>query len=90
MAGQLWRCQHPPPPSPWSRLAPYAWSPAASTLAVSGHLGATLAADTITSVKMVEIAGSEVAISHAARGGIWVMGLSVRGTVSSTMPSICM
>jgi hypothetical protein len=45
----------------------------------------------ITSVKMVEIAGGfEVAISHAACGGICIRGLSVRGTVSSAMPSICM
>jgi type IV secretory pathway TraG/TraD family ATPase VirD4 len=33
---------------------------------------------------------SEVAISHAACGGICIRALSVRGTISSTMPSICM
>jgi transposase-like protein len=45
----------------------------------------------ITSVKMVEIAGGfEVAISHAACGGICIRALSVRGTISSAMPSICM
>ena len=39
------------------------------------------AAVRITSVKMVEIAGGfEMAISHAACGGICIKGLSVRGS----------
>jgi hypothetical protein len=45
----------------------------------------------IASVNVVEIrGGSEVAIGHAAWGGIWAVSGSVAGIVSSAMASTCM
>ena len=46
---------------------------------------------TVTSVNEVEIrAGFEVAMGHAALGGIWSGSVSAVGSVSSAMVSSCM